>query len=75
MSSSTPYDVQIDRIFEALLAAEPLLTTGRAYGGGLVIGLSPALAAIMVRRHGERAEMVLNNTWRVDPKRRRDAEA
>jgi hypothetical protein len=74
MNSSTTYDGQIDRIFEALLAAEPLLTTGRALGG-LVIGLSPALAAAIAQRHGERAEMVLNNTWRVDPKRRRDAEA
>lgn len=74
MNSSTPYDDQIDRIFEALLAAEPLLTTGRAFGG-LVIGLSPALAAAIAQRHGERAEMVFNNTWRVDPKRRRDAEA
>ena len=63
-------DDQIDRIFEALMAAESLLAVGRA--DGLVIGLSPALAANIARRHGERAEMVLNNTWRVDPTKARD---
>lgn len=68
-----PYDDQIDRIFEALVAAEPLLTTGRAFGD-FIIGLSPALAAAIAQRHGQRAEMVLNNTWRVDPTRKRDAE-
>jgi len=73
MNIPTPYDDQIDRLFEALAAAEPLLTIVRA--DGLVIGLSPALAAAIAQHHGDRAEMVLNNTWRVDPKRRRDVEA
>jgi hypothetical protein len=70
MNTSTPYDDQIDRIFEALAAAKDLLAVGRS--DGLVIGLSPAIAAIMRHRHGERADMVINNTWLVDPNRRRD---
>lgn len=73
MEVSTPYDDQIDRIFEALAAAKDLLVVGRS--DGLVIGLSPALAAIMLARHGERAETVINNTWRVDPMQRRDVTA
>src|SRR4051812_34095564 len=60
----------IDRLFKGLVAAHQLLATGRS--DGLVIGLSPALAEIIARRHGERAELVLNNTWRVNPKGRRD---
>jgi hypothetical protein len=71
MDFKRPYDEQIDRIFEALAGARDLLATGRS--DGLVIGLAPALAEIMTRRHGERAEMVINNTWRVDPTMRRDA--
>jgi hypothetical protein len=71
-NQSAPYKEQIDHIFEALLASEQLLTTGRSLG--LVIGLSPALAEDIARRHGERFATVLNNTWRVDPDRRRDAE-
>jgi hypothetical protein len=64
-SQSDPYKEQIDGIFETLLASEQLLTTGRSLG--LVIGLSPALAEDIARRHGERAAAVLDNTWRVDP--------
>ena len=62
-----------DGIFEALAGAKELLAVGRS--DGLVISLSPALADIMPRRDGERAEMVINNTWRVDPNTRRDANA
>ena len=56
---------QIDCLFAALQQATDLLTVGRAYG--FCVGLSPALAAEIAKRHGEAAARVLSNTWRVDP--------
>ena len=55
---------QIDKLFFTLKSMPELLQTGRAYG--LAVGLSPALAREMARRHGEEAASVFLNTWRVD---------
>ena len=71
-NETSPSDDQIVRLFEALVAAEELLTIGRS--DGLVVGLSPALAAMILHRHGERATIVVNDTWRVDPMTERDPE-
>ena len=61
-----PLAEQIDRLFDALKSMPELLREGRAYG--IAIGLSPALAEQMMRRHGADAATVFHNTWRVDPK-------
>jgi hypothetical protein len=58
---------EIDCLFAALQQVADLLALGRAYG--LCVGLSPALAAEIAKRHGDAATTVLSNTWRVNPTR------
>ena len=61
------FSKEIDCLFAALQQVTGLLALGRAYG--LCVGLSPALAAEIVKRHGEAGARVVNNTWRVNPTR------
>ena len=74
MSRKSPtmdFNEQIDVIFHALILAQKLLVEGRSKG--LAIGISRLLAANIVRRHGEKAaEIVIKNTWRVNPWSRRN---
>jgi hypothetical protein len=59
------YAEQIDELFRALKSIPALLQQGRTYG--LAVGLSPVLVQQMLLRHGEEANLILLNTWRVDP--------
>ena len=67
-SISPVFAEQIDRLFAVLMSSPELLQQGRSHG--LAVGLSPAIVAEMIRRHGEDAAEIMNNTWRVDSKAR-----